>query len=60
MAVQSARQSKTLADHGDYMAAAKKGKEARKMAVHGICLCTMFSAIVAIILVYIYVYVRQQ
>ena len=59
MAVLSSRQSKSLAEHGDYKAAAKKGKEAKKMAVHGICLSTISFTIAAIVLVYIYVYDRH-
>jgi len=51
MAVLSASQSKTLAEKGDMALAARRGQEAKKMAVHGICFTMLVWIIVLIILV---------
>ena len=55
MAVLSASQSKTLAESGNLELAAKRGQDAKKMAVHGICFTMIIWLIVLVVLVYQYV-----
>ena len=55
MAVITSSQSKTLAEKGEFELAAIRGKEARKMIVHGICLTMIVWIIVLAVLVYRYI-----
>merc|ERR1712136_613011 len=60
MAVLSASQSKTLAEKGDLVLAARRGREAKKMAVHAIVFTMLVWIIVLVVLVVRLVSEQQQ